>query len=338
MIVERVNQLLRRVNSNVDALNKVDKMIAVCTDYFFRVVEANSYNLTGRYTSVDPEEYRDTAQTLDVSRRNAHQRLVTSIQKVDELCVQSGQLLIYGRDYDDRVATAEFARLLITEYFKNDNTHHRTDRIDTIKANRRRTGSNNLLHYTTNLLALVYPLSTEEYQESSLARRASYDYSVQIIEYSFTSIGGVLSSLNVKPIESQKRRRFLQAQNERILTPELVNAIIELIRKRNLIVHENVEIDDTLAIYGDMIMFILVGYTMFNILSQCDIAMSSNMLKFDGWTKEVVLDKNYLSSQMTQNINSERDLIKAQQRLEQEKRVPTFRIDLEELTNRVLER
>jgi len=96
----------------------ITDLIEISYDYLSRVVDTSLYPIIGKIQSKNAEEYKYNLEQLDTIRRRTHQSLISSARIVDRYCQENCLPLVYGGDYNDRRKVAEFAKILVDEYFK----------------------------------------------------------------------------------------------------------------------------------------------------------------------------------------------------------------------------
>lgn len=116
-----------------------------------------------------------------------------------------------------------------------------------------------LWHYPANILADIYPLSRNEYRRANLARRASYDYLTQTVEASAEWCRDQIRERVGESVEVTLQHTFLSAARMQIVPDNLGNDLASLARLRNMTVHENVRVDETLLVYDRLLKLALVG-------------------------------------------------------------------------------
>ncbi len=121
MIAERIARLMSVVKADPDLMGLITRMIEVCREYNERVIQSNEYMLNGSASAQSPADFRERMTELDRNRRITHKAVVASVRAVDRLCEQQGTPLVFGGDYEDPLATADFARSLASEYLEDEN-------------------------------------------------------------------------------------------------------------------------------------------------------------------------------------------------------------------------
>ncbi|WP_286909607.1 hypothetical protein [Clostridium sp. UBA1652] len=195
-------------------------------------------------------------------------------------------------------------------------------------------GENNsyLLHCTTSLLANIYHLSENEYIRKSIERRASYEYTNEIIELSYNEIGNIIRKTD-NNIKTVKWERFEQASSLKIIDNELKELLIDLTRLRNKTVHTNMKINKNLLVFHRLINYITIGYAVFNISTYIDFLSFSNFRSHKKQNNVLYIDKKYIEEELIKNIIDKDIVYKSINKLAKDKSFRNIKIDFNQYTN-----
>lgn len=118
MFRERIELLLDSISdsSDVEYSDTVQELIESAAEYMKRVVVLEAARSTAKH-KMEGEEYREYIQQLDSSRSSAHNKLISNVKLVNRLCKQNGTPSVFEGDEDKRIEIADFAQLMMDEYF-----------------------------------------------------------------------------------------------------------------------------------------------------------------------------------------------------------------------------
>ncbi|HEX5872373.1 MAG TPA: HepT-like ribonuclease domain-containing protein [Longimicrobium sp.] len=189
-------------------------------------------------------------------------------------------------------------------------------------------------HHSINLLALVYPLTEDEYRTRSLERRASYAYLTDLTEGASRLVSEMFDVLQM-PKPKSYREKFEQAENLKLLPRALVESLQQIKTLRNNVVHENPRIDASLELYHVIGKLCTVGFALFEVY----VALYKSREADCGPEPAVIdVDKAYLLNALhhpyryrTRNPHSPSwevaDIPRALSKLQEDASIPTFAID-----------
>ena len=125
MYKERVSNLM----NTIDQQNPVGSSLR---DMLFSAVESGMQNFVdyvncvynmetkiaiARFRADSASEYQEIVKRMDISRRNAHEAAIASINMIDRICDKCGVEKVYGGS-QDRVEIGDFCGKIVNEYFE----------------------------------------------------------------------------------------------------------------------------------------------------------------------------------------------------------------------------
>jgi hypothetical protein len=187
-----------------------------------------------------------------------------------------------------------------------------------------------LLHYSGNLLSMIYPLTEEEFNISSIERRAATDYCEQITEAIHSQLNIILKYLNVQKIKFTKKDRLNQAHNQGIIPLKVFDESKYLIDIRNETTHNNLAATEKKYIYNNLFRFIIVAYTFYEIFFYIDY-----LYKYGNHNPPkncMLVNKAYIINKLTIIINDQNLLNKALKKIENETESDGFLVNYTSLS------
>lgn len=115
VFAERIAILLHSVEGDAHIKAMVDRLIESCQRYDYYVMQTDVHTLAQQTDLMEPQAFRDMVKELDRNRRITHEAVTLAIRSLDRICKQQEIPLIFGDDYEDRYATAHFAKSLSRE-------------------------------------------------------------------------------------------------------------------------------------------------------------------------------------------------------------------------------
>jgi len=191
-----------------------------------------------------------------------------------------------------------------------------------------------LAHYTHRVFWDIYPLSKQEFSESSIYRRASYDYIVQTIEKSSDLTTILINYLSSETPANTYAKKFLQGKALKIFPATLGDALINLGRLRNKVVHENSTVNAALTAYDQLGMLVVASFSMGTLAQTFSRCLSNRNID----DSNVVIDANYLlnfANRKSQNQLYAKSIDKVVERIKTDKSIFTCHIDIRSIKEMV---
>lgn len=120
MYREKFDTLVAALKDRSDAedfLDDIHSCITSCGAYIEAVNSMESVITVMRFR-LEPDEYREKLSEVDKRRRSMHNGLIANVTILDRICRMAEQPPIYGGDYEDRLAIAEFAMDVTAEMYE----------------------------------------------------------------------------------------------------------------------------------------------------------------------------------------------------------------------------
>ena len=120
MLREKFDTLVAAVKDRSDATDFLDDIhdcIDACGHYIESVNSMESVITVLRFR-LEPDEFRERLTEADKRRRTMHNGLIASVTILDRICRMAQIEPIYGGDYEDRLAIADFAMAVTAEMYK----------------------------------------------------------------------------------------------------------------------------------------------------------------------------------------------------------------------------